>query len=265
VRDVAAVSLSKNSYEGTEGQSDAQTHAHTQAVVILFEAIKKKAMKLAMTAGKDAAGLIKCDPKIEMGVDGVEFDLNLSVNLEEYEGLSTEEIINKLLPGPAKLVYKAVLDMINHAKDKMIPDFKELAEKVRSSCQEAALSLDSACPEGTMLPCCPRALPTALSYSSHSSLAPTPTPVQVEELIASTDEVFDDPVSKITEAFGEGGDMFAIPKAAASAAANAKTVRLHAMLPCAMPFCPALQALQPFCALSAALFAAMCTALLGPR
>jgi hypothetical protein len=149
-----------------------------KSLVILFEAFKKKATTMAKAAGKDVAGLIKFEPKIDFGMDGCEFDLGLSVNLDGYEGLSTKETIEKLLPGPAKLVYAAVEDMINHAKDKMIPDFKELAE-------------------------------------------------QVEELVGSVGEVFDEPMDKITEAFGEDGDMFAIPKAAANAAMNAKTVAVE--------------------------------------
>ncbi|KAG1666648.1 hypothetical protein FOA52_005858 [Chlamydomonas sp. UWO 241] len=151
-----------------------------KAVVILVEAVRTKAMSIAKTAGKDAAGsVLKFSPKLDFGLDGVEFDLGLGVNLDGYEDMDTAATIAKLLPGTAKLVYTAIMAMIAHVKDKLIPDFKELAELV-------------------------------------------------EELISTVGDVFSDPTDKITAAFGGStDDMFAIPKAAANAAMNAKTVAVE--------------------------------------
>ncbi|KAG1667785.1 hypothetical protein FOA52_010822 [Chlamydomonas sp. UWO 241] len=110
------------------GRNTAGEVTLAKSLVILVEALKKKVMELAK--GKDAAALIKFVPKLEFGIEGVDFDLGLSVSLDGYKGLSTKDTINKLLPGPGKLVYASIEEMVANVKNKMIPAFKKLSEQI---------------------------------------------------------------------------------------------------------------------------------------
>lgn len=101
-----------------------------KAVVILIESFKKRAATLAKDNSKQLTEIIKFDPKFDFGLECVEFDIGMKIALADWEDMNGKETLNKLLPAPAKLVYKAIEDLVENVKEKMIPNFKELAELV---------------------------------------------------------------------------------------------------------------------------------------
>jgi len=104
-----------------------------KALVVVFESIKKTLVK---KVGAEAKSAIKCSPSIKCNDGDFDFDLGLKVNLPDFQDLQWMELVEKLLPGPGKVVFNAIMEV----KDKLVemfPKFKELAEQVEELVKRA--------------------------------------------------------------------------------------------------------------------------------
>lgn len=109
----------------------------TKALVTLIDAVKSKIEELTKGTGKQVKDILKVNPNIDFNLDeGVTFDLGVNVDLPDFSGLDSMSVLTKLLPGAAKMLLDSLLKMKDTLVE-MIPQFKELAEKIESLVSKA--------------------------------------------------------------------------------------------------------------------------------
>lgn len=109
-----------------------------KALVAVFEALKKKVMKLANRPS--ISDILKINPTFKCNMnDGdfdIDFDFGVSLDHPDFKDFTGIDLLMKILPGPAKLVLKAILAV----KDKLVelfPEFKPIADEVIEAVKKA--------------------------------------------------------------------------------------------------------------------------------
>uniref|UniRef100_A0A7R9VV16 Uncharacterized protein n=2 Tax=Chlamydomonas euryale TaxID=1486919 RepID=A0A7R9VV16_9CHLO len=127
----AVTTLNQQLFKLCKAARNATTDVNlAKAFVLLMTSFKERGMELAKSNGKEFRDVLSFAPKLDFGMDGVEFDFGVKLDIDGFRDLSGKETLQKLLPGAGKLVLKAIEDMIVDVKEKMIPKFKELAELI---------------------------------------------------------------------------------------------------------------------------------------
>lgn len=111
-----------------------------RGVSVLVDEVEKFVKSKAAAGGADVMKLIKFDPNITYGEDGLDFDLGLSVDLPEFEGAGLDSIV-KMMPGSVQLVFKAVMGIKDKITD-MMPKIGELKDAIEALVEEASSAFE---------------------------------------------------------------------------------------------------------------------------